>query len=195
MVLYGLLGNREVIADFPVTPALHQVLMMVFFPARQGINRAGRLIGARLEKFGHGRNVPLGDPRLPFRNAAGALDKHLGSTVLRITPAAPLRTWRIDDSSDEEEDVATTLHLGDTSSTAGIRFSIALGENFFVDESHIGPKGFRPGHRLGGILSFTHDAEIVLHGEEFPEAKPETPSRSATRTRILPFESRAVPIL
>ena len=46
----------------------------------------------------------------PSATRRAHLTKSCGSTVLRITPAAPLRTWRIDDSSDEEEAVTTTLH-------------------------------------------------------------------------------------
>src|SRR5208337_1266647 len=51
------------------------------------------------------------------------LMKSCGSTDLRITPAAPLRTWRIDASSDEVEAVATTLQWGATLSTADIRLA------------------------------------------------------------------------
>ena len=46
MVLYGLLGEREVGADFAVTPALHQVADDGLLPAGQGINRARWVSGA-----------------------------------------------------------------------------------------------------------------------------------------------------
>ena len=69
--------------------------------------------------------------------------------------------------------MATTLHWGATLSNAEIRLAAALGEDFFLDENQIRPKGFRPRQNLGGILSFGHDPEIILHGEEFLEAKPE----------------------
>ena len=69
--------------------------------------------------------------------------------------------------------MATTLHWGATAVHCGDQVAVALGEDFFLDENQIRPKGFRPRQNLGGILRFAHDAEIVLHGEKLLEAKPE----------------------
>ena len=77
MVLYGLLGDGEVRANFPVMPALHQATDDALLPAGQRIDRARWVIGGHLEKFSHGGNLLLGDPRLPSGNAAGALDEEL----------------------------------------------------------------------------------------------------------------------
>ena len=39
--------------------------------------------------------------------------------------------------------------------------------------SKSGRKVSRPHQNLRGILCFTHDSEIILHGEKLLEAKPE----------------------
>jgi hypothetical protein len=49
----------------------------------------------------------------------------------------------------------------------------ALGEDSFVDENQMRPKGFRPLQNLGRILRFGHDTEIILYGEKLLEAIPE----------------------
>ncbi len=48
MVLYGLLGDGEVRANFPVMPALHQATDDALLPAGQRIGRAKRLVRALL---------------------------------------------------------------------------------------------------------------------------------------------------
>jgi hypothetical protein len=51
MVLYGLLGDGEVRADFPVMPALHQTADDALLPAGQRIDRARGVVGVHLKKL------------------------------------------------------------------------------------------------------------------------------------------------
>ena len=110
VVLHGLLGNGKVGADFPVSPALHQVADDGLLPVGQGIDGAGWVGGTRLQSFAMAATCRLGIHVSPSVTRRAHLTNSCGSTVLRITPAAPLRTWRIEASSDEVEAVATTLH-------------------------------------------------------------------------------------
>ena len=70
---------------------------------------------------------------------------------------------------------------------ARIRFPLVFDEDFFLDEKHIRPKSFRPGNSLVGIIRFAHDAEIVLHGEEFLKAKPENALPVSHQDAYYPF--------
>ena len=90
MVLDRLLGDRKVGADFPVAPALHQVADDDLLPASQRIDGAGWMVSVRLEKFRHGGNVLLGDPRLPCGNAAGAFDEKLWVNRLENHPGGAI---------------------------------------------------------------------------------------------------------
>ena len=90
MVLYGLLGDGEVRANFPVMPALHQAADDALLTAGQRIDRARGVIGVHLKKLSHRGNLPLGDPRLTLVNAVGALDEELRVNRLEDHPGCAI---------------------------------------------------------------------------------------------------------